>query len=241
LAALSALSYHPHSESPPYFCAATQAGRDIIEYLIDQNFDLLPHPLESYIIPVEAMAKLSPSQQDTVYRFVAVYVDNFILAGIESSDATLLRRMARAALFGIHSVFPPVEVTGHIGGKDPQFPKNWKKLMPSWQLKKKCSGSWLTASNRRYALPAPKASTIVEEISRLLKWKSLPLKRMEKIVSKLVHTCTILPTSTALLTPLYHSMATCPSMVGLGKESEVRAALLDLGTMIKSIAGGPTL
>jgi hypothetical protein len=28
------------AESPPYFCAATQAGREIVEYLIDHPLDL---------------------------------------------------------------------------------------------------------------------------------------------------------------------------------------------------------
>jgi hypothetical protein len=115
------------AESPPFFCAATQAGRNVIEYLIDEKFDLPPHPLESYIIPPEVLEKMTPSQHDPVHRFVAVYVDDFILAGVESADATLLRRMARAALLGIHSVFPPIEITGHVGGKDPISQKKLDK------------------------------------------------------------------------------------------------------------------
>jgi hypothetical protein len=59
-------------------------------------------------------------------------------------------------------------------------------------------------------------------------------------VGKLIHACTILPTSKALLTPLYCSMTTRPTVIGLGKHSEVRAALLDLWGMIKSIASRPT-
>jgi hypothetical protein len=78
------------AKSPPFFCAATQAGRDVIEYLIDEKYYLPPHPLESYIVPPEIMQNLSPSQHDTVHLFVAVYVDDFILAGVEMADATLL-------------------------------------------------------------------------------------------------------------------------------------------------------
>ena len=59
-------------------------------------------------------------------------------------------------------------------------------------------------------------------------------------MGKLIHACTILPTSKALLNPLYCTMAQKPAMIGLGKQSEVRAALLDLRTMIKSIADRPT-
>jgi hypothetical protein len=39
-------------------------------------------------------------------------VDDYILAGVQNKAGTLLQRMARAALYGIHSVFPPGEVTG---------------------------------------------------------------------------------------------------------------------------------
>jgi hypothetical protein len=83
------------AESPPYFCAATQAGRDVIEYLIDENFDLPPHPLESYIVPEEVMAGIPTSQQATTHRFVAVYVDDFILAGVENQDGTASTQLSR--------------------------------------------------------------------------------------------------------------------------------------------------
>jgi hypothetical protein len=49
---------------------------------------------------------------------VAVYVDDYILAAVENKERTLIKQMARAMLFAIHSVFPPPEVTGHKGGKD---------------------------------------------------------------------------------------------------------------------------
>jgi hypothetical protein len=228
------------AESPPFFCAATQAGRDVIEYLIDQKFDLPPHPLESYIIPAEAMKNITPSQRDTIHRFVAVYVDDFILAGVETADATLLRRMARAALLGIHSVFPPVEVTGHVGGKDPISQKKLDKGDAIMATTKEVLGFLVEGHLRTVQLPAIKAATIVGELERLLKRKNVQFKRVEKIVGKLVHACTILPTSKALLTPIYRSMATHPSVIGLGRASEVRAAFLDLKTMIKSIANRPT-
>jgi hypothetical protein len=46
--------------------------------------------------------------------------------------------------------------------------------------------------------------------------------------------------SKALLTPLYRSMTTRPTVIGLGKQSEVRAALLDLRAMVRSVAACPT-
>jgi hypothetical protein len=228
------------AESPPYFCAATQAGRDVIEYLIDEGFDLPPHPLESYIVTEETKAMLPPSKQASTYCFVAVYVDDFFLAGVESQDGTLLRRMAQAALLGIHSLFPPIEVTGHIGGSDPISQKKLDKGDATTAVTKEVLGFLVEGKQRTVRLPPTKAITICDEITKLLKRKNIPLKRLEKIVGKLIHACTILPTSKALLTPLYRSMTTRATVIGLGKQSEVRAALLNLRGTIKSIASRPT-
>jgi hypothetical protein len=63
---------------------------------------------------------------------------------------------------------------------------------------------------------------------------------MEKIVGTLVHACTILPTSKALLTPLYQSITNHPTVIGLGKLSEVRAAFLDIKAMVCLLALRPT-
>ena len=50
---------------------------------------------------------------------VGVYVDDYVLGVVENDDRTLIRRVSRATLHATHSIFPPPEVSGHIGGKDP--------------------------------------------------------------------------------------------------------------------------
>jgi hypothetical protein len=56
----------------------------------------------------------------TVHPTVAdVYVDNYILAAVESPDGSTLNRVGRAALYTIHGLFPPQAQSGHVGGKDP--------------------------------------------------------------------------------------------------------------------------
>ena len=40
-------------------------------------------------------------------------------AAVESEEQTLMEWVARAALWGIHSIFPPTTITSHIMGKDP--------------------------------------------------------------------------------------------------------------------------
>jgi hypothetical protein len=101
---------------------------------------------------------LPQSKQASTYRFVAVYVDDFILAGVESQDGTLLRRMARAALLGIHSLFPPIKVTGHIGGKDPISQKKLDKGDATMAFTKEVLGFLVGASNERCGCPRQKQS-----------------------------------------------------------------------------------
>jgi hypothetical protein len=104
------------AESPPYFCAATQAGCDVAQHLINGDFDLPPHPLEGYVLPTEP-SELTPSQQEEIHRFVAVYVDDYILAAVENKERTLRE------------------------GKTQSPAKSWTKATPSWQGSRRSSGS----------------------------------------------------------------------------------------------------
>jgi hypothetical protein len=182
------------AESPPYFCAATQAGRDFAEHLIDYKFDIPPHPLEDYVLP----DKLTPSQREEIHRFVAVYVDDYILAAVESKDRTLVKRMARATLYAIHSVFLPPEVTGHEGGKDSILQKKLDKGDAKMARLKEILRFIVEGVCRTVQLPQRKADAICAEFAKILKKKSVPLNRLESIVGKVMHAARILPTSKAL-------------------------------------------
>lgn len=41
------------AESPGYFCAATETGRDLMQALIDAEVELPAHPLEDFMLPTE--------------------------------------------------------------------------------------------------------------------------------------------------------------------------------------------
>jgi hypothetical protein len=123
-------------ESPQYFCAATETGRDFIQWLIDQKIDCPPHPLEKLMLPSDLVGTTNDAPTDLVNGksnpgktgdekdandgsyTVNVYVDDYILAVVEDKNRTLLRRVARSTLYSIHSIFPPPEVTKHKGSKD---------------------------------------------------------------------------------------------------------------------------
>lgn len=92
------------AESPAYFCAATETGRDIIHQSVETKQELPPHQFEEYMHPA-AIPKRS-KKEDSMYS-ISVYLDDFIGAAVENVSGTLLDRVTKAALHGIHSIFPP--------------------------------------------------------------------------------------------------------------------------------------
>jgi hypothetical protein len=48
-----------------------------------------------------------------------VYVDDFCYAATQSEDGKHIPTIRRAAIHGIHAVFPPTLVTHHKDGKEP--------------------------------------------------------------------------------------------------------------------------
>jgi hypothetical protein len=77
-----------------------------------------------------------------------VYVDDYIAAAVENAKGTLLSRVARSALHGIHSIFPPPDVTGHKGGKDPVSLKKLQKGDAQWSHEKEILGFLVDGLNR---------------------------------------------------------------------------------------------
>jgi hypothetical protein len=78
-----------------------------------------------------------------------------------------------------------------------------------------------------------KANDIVAEIRKILK-KKIQLKRYPRIIGgKLRHVALIMPGAKGLFSPINHALRGDPPVIGLGRLSDVRAALLDLATLVR--------
>jgi hypothetical protein len=205
--------------------------------LVENKIELTPHVLEEYMRPQKAAKR---SKSDSPVRGTYVYVDDFIGAAVESKDGTLLGRMARSIMHDIHSVFPPPDVTGHTGGKDPVSIKKLEKGDGQWHHEKEILGFIIDGDAKTIRISESKADDIVMEIRRILKKKRVQLKRYRKIVGKLRHVALIMPGTKGMFSPINKALRGEPSMIGLGKESEVRAALLDLAVLVKDLCTRPT-
>ena len=52
------------SKSLPFFCAATETGRDVAQFLFDSNANLPPHPLEKNMLDIDwTKYKPQPSER----------------------------------------------------------------------------------------------------------------------------------------------------------------------------------
>jgi hypothetical protein len=119
------------TESPGYFCAATETGRDILQALIDGHTVLHPHVMDSFMTPSTPARRQTSPTTERPWQMSAVYVDDYILAAVENRAGTALERTGRAALHTIHGLFPSPSRSGHLDGKDPISQKNWTQGMPA--------------------------------------------------------------------------------------------------------------
>jgi hypothetical protein len=226
------------AESPAFFCAATETGRDIIQGLVDDETELPPHCLEEYMRPAKQAKRARNDSPSRVGLYV--YVDDYIAAAVENAAGTLLGRVARSALHGIHSIFPPTSVTGHEGGKDPISLKKLQKGDAQWNCEKEILGFIVDGWHRTVRLSEQKVTNIVSEIRKILKKKSVSLRRYRRIVGKLRHVALILPSTKGLFSAINKALKGDPKTIGLGKASEVRASFLDLAHLVATLGARPT-
>jgi hypothetical protein len=226
------------TQSPAFFSAVTETVRDTVQVLMEDADQLPPHTMEEFMIPARPAKRQRTSNKP--WQMTSVFVDDFILAAVEDQSGTMLINTARAALHSIHGVFPPPSVSGHKGGKDPVSEKKLIKGDARWAASKEILGFLLNGKTRTVQLTAAKSIAIVTEIIRVLKKRKIPLKRFQKLLGKLQHAAGILPAAKSLFTPLNVCLRNDPKTIPLPVDSDVRHALLDFKTLIKSLAARPT-
>ena len=224
-------------ESPPLFCTVTESARDVTQLLVDNHTPLPYHPLEDRI-KIQAVPQRARTTSPTA--LLQVYVDDFCHATTESTDGTHIPRVRRAAIHAIHSVFPEPAITGHRDGKDPISDKKIEKGDGDFMSTKEMIGFLFDGIKRTVRLPSEKATKYVREINRVLRRKTVPIKTLQTLVGQLRHASIISPAARGFFTPINAAMKGDPKMIGLGKASEVRAALLDLGSLMKILSTRPT-
>ena len=228
------------TESPGYFSAATETGRDIMQALIDAGTECPSHVMEVFMTPSTPPRRQTSPDVDRNWQMTAVFVDDYILAAVEDRTGTRLLRISRAALHTIHGLFPSPERSGHLNGKDPISQKKLEASDAQWAHTKEILGFVFDGKARTVHLTQRKASGIAEAAARLLKKNRAPVHKFQSVIGKMRHVTTILPAARGLFTPLNQALRGAPTAIALSANGEVRAALLDLRQLVLKLADRPT-
>lgn len=94
------------TESPAFFCAATETTRDIAEANVAKPIGCLPpHPLEEYMVPPSKwLRERIHAISERYLKLVEVYVDDFCSLA-QTQDVQTLLHISRSLLHAIHGVF----------------------------------------------------------------------------------------------------------------------------------------
>ena len=224
------------SESPPFFCSASETGRDVIDKLLNDEIELPEHLFEARMFDPTIQYVAPPSKRSETTTLIEVYVDDFIAMTNDISHPNLLR-ISRAMLHGIHSIFPPPAVTGHTGG-DPIAEKKIAKGEGLWQPVKEILGWIIDGENFTLQLPKDKTEKIAQLTKKVLRSKAAPLKRFQELAGKLQHASFGIPGGKGMFSPIYAAMKGDPEFVTI--TSNLRRTLEDWRTMVQHFHRHPT-
>jgi hypothetical protein len=200
-------------ESPPFFCSGSETARDIIE-TISTN-PTLPNNKFVPIMLREYLEQNTPETKGSETSF-EVFVDDFIGA-TNNLTRRHLEQVSKAMINGIHSIFPPPDVTNHPGG-DPVSEKKLEKGEGTWSHNKEVLGWDLNGKNFTIQLPPTKCDAIVKQIKDILQLKRASLNKFQKLAGKLQHASFGIPSGRALFSPIQYSMAGNPPFIQITKE-----------------------
>ena len=128
------------SESPEFFCAASETARDVREKRCAEPVGSLPpHLLEEMMLPPDQWGSIESEEprQDFPHT-VEVYVDNFC-ALAQSRHEGNLQHISCALLHSIHKVFPLPKVSG-LGGEDSVLLNKLRVGEGVWETRKELLG-----------------------------------------------------------------------------------------------------
>ena len=110
------------------------------------------------------------------------------------SEPAKLLNLSIALLLGIHRIFPPPKVSGH-NRQDPISNKKLESVKGQWEVRKEVLGWMVDGATRCIELAQDKQSFIDAELQNNVRMKKgVPFKRLEKLIGKIRHATTAVPT-----------------------------------------------
>ena len=119
-----------------------------------------------------------PIKSTTLFE---VFVDDFMAATNDLSTDSLLHK-SQCLLHGIHSVFPPIEVTEH-GGADAIAETKLDKGEGCWDYSKELLGWIFNRKDYTISLPPDKCDKILRRLKNIKRFqRKIPQNLMEEVM-----------------------------------------------------------
>ena len=223
-------------ESPPFFCAASETARDVIDALL-QELCLPAHPMEDKMMEEATASSYARLEAAAAYvNLTEVFVDDFIGA-TNNTNTEHLEHFSRAMLYGVHSIFPPPEITGHQG-QDPISQKKMDQGDGTWAYTKEILGWLVDGANFTLQLMQDKCKKICTLIKKVSSKKFCALQKFQELAGKLQHASFGIPGGKGLFSPIFKALRTTTKTVKI--TPELRSALKDWKTLVQHLATNPT-
>jgi hypothetical protein len=222
-------------ESPPFFCSGSETARDVITHLMTKD-ELPPHRIEHDMLTDIMKDATNEGTDNGDITLFEVFVDDFV--GLTNNGSMEhLQKISRAMIHGIHSIFPPPDVTKH-SGEDPISEKKIKKGEGIWAVEKEILGWIFNGKTFTIRLPSQKIKDIIKLIRGMLKMKRPSLNKYQKLAGKLQHASLGLPGGKGLFSPIQIAMQGNPEFVPL--TCVLKQCLKDWQAIIRHMEKNPT-
>lgn len=189
-------------ESPPYFCAASETGRDVAQQYAEapvgslENHKFIAHSLQGE----DYETFQGQGLQDLRYS-IEVYVDDYISLAMPRTKEDL-RHVANAVMKGVHDVFPADQVAEN----DPLSYKKMLKLESMWALTKEILGFTFDGDNKTIWLAEDKREKLLATLHQWLRQATrekggIKFDEFQSTIAKLRHAFISIPSGKGLLSP----------------------------------------
>ena len=229
-------------ESPPYFCAASETGRDVAEQYAETPVGSLEnHKFIAHSLHGEDYDSFQGNEGLQGLRYaIEVYVDDYISLVIPRTKDDL-KHVANAVMKGIHDVFPPDEA-------DTNDAISYKKLLKQeamWALTKDILGFTFDGEEKTLWLEAPKREKLLTTLQQWLKQarrtnQGIPFDEFQSTIAKLRHAFISIPSGKGLLSPCNTVLRLQPKFVSLKHNAHLCQAIDDCKTLLRESTLAPT-
>jgi PAS domain-containing protein len=231
-------------ESPAYFCAASETGRDVASCYAEMELGSLPPHKFTELTQTHDDFKALPHATDGNFSyFFEAYVDDYMSLAIATSQQQL-NHISSALMHGIHDVFPPHEDPD----QDSLSVKKIRKGEGAWALRGDLLG--FTANGdigpKSIWLEEPKRDKLLVILHQWIRagrngHSGVEYSEFRSVIAKIRHAFVAIPNGLGLLSPCNDVLRREPRFVYFHRNKVLLEALVDIRTLLKESICKPTL